>query len=372
MPKVTKVPYLDIQRAHQSVLPDLKNSLERVIESNLVVMGPELEKFEKEYAKFCKVKYCIGVANGLDAIILSLMAIGIGQGDEVIVPSDTYIATLLAISRVGAMPILVEPNIETYNIDPSKIEKAISKKTKALIPVHLFGQASEMDQILEIAEKHKLFIIEDNAQSQGASFNKKITGSFGIVNATSFYPGKNLGALGDAGAITTDNKKLYERILVLRNYGSRKKYFSEEKGYNSRLDELQAAFLRIKLKKLNQKNRMRQGIATRYLHELTGVGDLKLPITAKNATHVYHVFAIRTKKRDVLQKFLSEKNIGTVVHYPIPPHLQNAYKELGFNKGDFPVAEELAATSLSIPIFPEMSDSEQEYIIKSIKKFYEK
>lgn len=371
MNKIVFVPYLDIKRVHQDLLPLLIESLKRVIDSGLIVLGKELSQFENEYAKFNGTKYAVGVASGLDALILSLKALGIGKGDEVIVPSNTYIATLLAISRVGANPILVEPDINTYNIDISKIEKVITKKTKVIMPVHLFGQVSEMDKIQKIAKKNKLFIIEDNAQSHGSLFGNKMAGSFGQINATSFYPGKNLGALGDGGAITTNNKKLYEELLILRNYGSKEKYHNLVKGYNSRLDEIQAAFLRIKLKRLRGDNRKRQKIARQYLKALKGVGDLSLPQIQANSTHVFHVFAIRTKSRDSLKRHLDKNKIGNVIHYPVPPHLQPAYAELGYKKGDFPIAEELASTSLSLPIFPQMSSEEQEYVIRIIKEFYE-
>lgn len=372
MSKVIKVPYLDIYRAHKEILPDLKKSLEKMVLSGNVVLGSNVSEFEKSYAEFSNVKYSIGVANGLDALILSLISLGIGEGDEVIVPSNTYIATLLAISRVGATPILVEPNIETYNIDINKIEKSITKRTRAIIPVHLFGQSCEMGGVMRIANKHKLWVVEDNAQSQGAEFKNKFTGSFGIVNATSFYPGKNIGALGDGGAITTDSKKLQEKILMLRNYGSKVKYLNEVRGYNSRLDELQAGFLQIKLKYLLGNNKKRQKIATEYIKSLNGIGDLILPRTMDGATHVYHVFTIRTASRNKLQKYLLKNNIGTIIHYPVPPHLQKAYKDLGYKKGDFPIAEKLAKTSLSIPIFPEMNLGEQEHVVETIRKFYAK
>lgn len=366
------VPYLDINRSHKSLLPSLNKSLNKVIKSGWLVLGKELEKFENNYSRYSQVKYSVGVANGLDALILSLISLGVKDGDEVIVPSNTYIATLLAVSRVGAIPVLVEPDLKTYNIDPLRIEEKITKKTKAIIPVHLYGQACEMNEIVKIAKKFNLYIVEDNAQAHGAFYNNRRTGSFGDLNATSFYPGKNLGALGDGGAITTNNKDLCERILVLRNYGSKVKYYNETKGYNSRLDELQAAFLNIKLKNLDKQNKKRQKIANKYLKNLEGVGDLQLPYTAKNSTHVYHIFALRTKKRDAFKKYLDNKQIGNLIHYPVPPHLQKAYKELGFKKGDYPLAEEIAETVISIPIYPELRQNEQEYVIKVIKNFYVK
>ncbi|TXI33638.1 MAG: DegT/DnrJ/EryC1/StrS family aminotransferase [Niabella sp.] len=366
------VNYLDIERAHSLILPELKNALEKVIKSGWLILGKELEDFEKKYAKFSGTKYAVGVANGLDALILSLMALEVGDGDEVIVPSNTYIATLLAISRVGAKPILVEPNKETYNIDPIEIERKISKNTKVIIPVHLFGQVAQMDAIMKIARKHKLFVVEDNAQSHGATYERKMAGSFGHINATSFYPGKNLGALGDGGMITTNNKSLYEKVILIRNYGSKIKYYNEVKGYNSRLDELQAAFLKIKLIHLKSNNKLRKEKADKYISELKNIGDIILPLTHPDSTHVYHIFNIRTKKRESLKKYLDQNRIGNLIHYPVPPHLQKAYAELGFKKGDFPIAEELASTSISLPIYPELSNDEQNFVILKIKEFYEK
>lgn len=364
------VPYLDLSATHASIALDLYKAFNQVLKKGHFIMGTELEEFEKKFAKFCSTEYCTGVATGLDALVLSLRALGIGKGDEVIVPSNTYIATLLAVSQVGATPVMVEPNITTYNIDVEKTSKAVTKRTKAIIPVHLYGQACEMDKIMAIARKYSLKVIEDNAQSHGAAFNGKRTGGFGDINATSFYPGKNLGALGDGGAVTTNSKSLNEKIQILRNYGSRVKYYNEVKGYNSRLDELQAAFLSVKLTKLIASNNKRNNVAKHYIKGLEGVGDIVLPKTAVNATHVYHIFCIRTKKRNQLQKFLTENGVQTLIHYPVPPHLQKAYKELNFKKGDFPIAEELASTSLSIPMYPEMTIAQIEKVISTISRFF--
>ena len=368
--KKNYVPYLELDKEYYKINPRLQRAFLKIIKSGIVILGEELKKFEKSYAKFSSVKYCAGVGNGLDALTLSLRALSVGKGDEVIVPSNTYIATVIAISRVGATPVFVEPRMETYNIDPEKIEKVFTKRTKAIIPVHLYGQACEMDKIMKIANKYKLYVIEDNAQAHGAKYNNKITGSFGEINATSFYPSKNLGALGDGGAITTNNKKLYEKILMLRNYGSKIKYYNEVIGYNSRLDELQAAFLNIRLKNLEKNNKKRVKIANYYKDKLKGVGDIILPYIHPNSTSVYHIFLIKTKKRDKLQKHLSEKGISTLIHYPIPPHLSKAYKFLGYKKGDFPIAEELAEVSLSLPIYPEMTYKRLDYVISQIKNFY--
>lgn len=365
-----KVPYLDLKKTYEQITPDLSVALEKVLRSGRVVLGNEVRDFEKKYANFHGVRYAAGVANGLDALVLSLMALGVGKGDEVIVPSNTYIATLIAVSKVGAVPVPVEPNILTYNIDPQKIERVITKKTKAIVPVHLYGQSCDMDFILKIAKKHKLFVVEDNAQSHGAYFKKKMTGSFGDINATSFYPGKNLGAIGDGGAITTNNKKLYDKIILLRNYGESKRYVNPMIGMNSRLDEIQAAFLKIRLSTLPRIIRSKNRIASLYLSGLTDVGDIILPQVQENSTHVYHVFCIRTNKRNEIKKYLDDRGITTIIHYPIPPHLQGAYRHLNYRKGSFPIAEKLARTSISLPIFPEMSDAQIEYVISTIKKFY--
>lgn len=365
-----RVPYLDLSQTYSLIDRDLQTAFKRVLKSGWVVLGRELESFESDYATFNDVKYSVGVANGLDALILSLTALGIQPGDEVIVPSNTYIATLVAVSRVGAKPVLVEPKIDTFNINPELIEDKITKNTKAIIPVHLYGQSCEMDEIMKIAKKHKLFVIEDNAQSHGAQFNGIKTGSFGIVNATSFYPGKNLGALGDGGAVTTNSKELRDKVAILRNYGEVVRYKNDFIGYNSRLDELQAAFLKVRLKKINEIIKRKNAIALVYTKLLQEVDEITVPKTHNKSTHVWHIYAIKTKKRDELRKYLAEKNITTLIHYPIPPHLQVAYKDLGYKKGDFPIAEELANTLLSLPVYPEMKEEEIYYVVNAIKKFY--
>jgi dTDP-4-amino-4,6-dideoxygalactose transaminase len=364
------VPYLDLSKSYGEVRDELESAFSRVLESGYIMLGNEVKEFEKQYAHFSSVAYCAGVGNGLDALTLALTALGVHAGDEVIVPSNTYIATLISVSRVGATPILVEPKIDTYNIDSQQIDRAITKKTKVIMPVHLFGQACQMDHIMEIAKRHKLAVVEDNAQSHGATFKNKPTGSFGAINATSFYPGKNIGALGDGGAITTDSAELYEQILQLRNYGEVKKYVNDIIGYNSRLDELQAAFLKVRLQHIAKNTERRRKIAAIYQQELAGIGDIILPVIEKYATHVYHVYPIRTKKRDALQAFLKEHHVITLIHYPIPPHLQHAYASLGYFRGSFPIAEELADTSLSLPIFPEISEEQLFYVLSQIKDFY--
>lgn len=365
-----KVPYLDLKKINEKYSQDFKIAFTNVMDSVWYILGSNVSQFEQEYATFSEVNHCIGVANGLDALIVSLRALGIGKGDEVIVPSNTYIASWLAVSYVGATPIPVEPRISTYNINPELIEEKITAKTKAIMPVNLYGQAAELAEIKAIADKHNLFVIEDNAQSQGAYYKGKITGSWGDINATSFYPGKNLGAIGDAGAITTNNESLDKICRTFRNYGSQKKYFNEIKGVNSRLDELQAALMLPKLRDLNFCSKKRQEIAATYLTELAGIEGLILPQLAEGADSVYHIFLVRTKQRDAFANFLNENSIGTVIHYPIPPHLQEAYSELGYKKGDFPLAEEIAETCLSLPLHQEMTNDEINYVIQTVKKFF--
>lgn len=365
-----KIPFLSFE-TNTLLKKDFLNAVEKIIDRNWYILGNEVKTFEIDYARFNTTSYCLGVGNGLDAIIISLKAAGIGKNDEVIIPSNTFIATLLAVSYVGAKPVLVEPKIDTYNIDPDKIEEALTDKTKAIIPVHLYGQACEMDKILKIAKKNNLIIIEDNAQSQGATFAGQLTGSFGDINATSFYPGKNLGALGDAGAITTNNEELFITASKLRNYGSAQKYLHEIKGVNSRLDEIQAAFLKIKLRHLSDWNEKRIETARTYSRLLTGVEDIILPKEASNATSVYHLYVIRTKKRNELKEYLLKNGIETIIHYPIPPHLHKAYSDLNYKKGYFPIAEEIAETCLSLPIYPDIKEEEIFYICETIKKYFD-
>lgn len=366
------IPYLDLKLINLTHKEELKNAFENVLNSGWFIMGKQLEQFEQNFAKYNQTEYCVGVANGLDALILSLKILGIGEGDEVIVPSNTYIATWLAVSYVGATPIPVEPKWETCNIDPDLIEAKISNKTKAIMPVNLYGQVAEMDKISSLANNYNLKVIEDNAQAQGAICNGKMSGSFGHINATSFYPGKNLGALGDGGAITTNDEKLAHAIKVLRNYGSQKKYYNQIKGVNSRLDELQAALLDVKLKYLPKDTEERKRLALIYDKALDGIEGLVLPVNAIGCNSVYHIYQIRTERRDELQKFLAENEIGTVIHYPVPPHLQDAYKELAYKKGDFPVAETIANQTLSIPLYPGIKDTEQKFVIENIIRFFQK
>ncbi|WP_201764730.1 DegT/DnrJ/EryC1/StrS family aminotransferase [Psychroflexus gondwanensis] len=335
---------------HEQIRSEMHQAFSDVYDSYWYIMGEKLQTFEASYAKYNQTKYCVGVSNGLDALILALQALNIGKGDEVIVPSNTYIASVIAITTVGATPVFVEPRIDTYNINPELIEQKITKRTKAIMPVHLYGQACEMDYIMKLAEAYDLYVVEDNAQAHGSSYNGKLTGSFGHANGVSFYPGKNLGALGDAGAVTTNKEEIAEKIKALRNYGSHKKYHNNYVGLNRRLDELQAALLSVKLQYLNDWTQERKEIAETYNEILVG-SNLILPKLASNADHVYHLYVVRTSKREELQEHLNNKGVGTLIHYPIPPHLQKAYKYLGYKKGDFPIAEELANTSISLPLW---------------------
>lgn len=365
-----KIPFNNFEIVHELLKSEMQNAFDKVYKSNWFILGNEVNEFERNYANFNQVKNCVGVSNGLDALHLSLKVLNIGNGDEVILPANTYIATALAVTYVGATPIFVEPNESTYNLDSKNIEQAITSKTKAIMPVHLYGQSCEMEEIMKIAKSNNLCVIEDNAQAQGASFKGKLTGTWGDINGTSFYPGKNLGALGDAGAITTDSDELMEIAKKLRNYGSEVKYVHDTIGYNMRLDEMQAAFLNVKLKYLNNWTLSRQEIADWYNEALSGIEKIILPQIAEGASHVYHLYVIRTNQRDELQKHLTSTGIGTLIHYPIPPHLQKAYSELGYKKGDFPISELLADTSLSLPIWPGMTFEQINYIKDCIIDFF--
>jgi len=363
------IPFLDFTKRNADVKNEVLKSFEEFFDSGWYVLGKRLSDFENEYATYMNIDYCVGVSNGLDALKLSLEALGIGQNDEVIVPSNTYIATVLAVTSVGAIPIFVEPNIKTYNIDSSKIVEKLSKKTKAILPVHLYGQSCEMDEIMKIADHYNLYVVEDNAQAQGALYREQHTGTFGHVNAVSFYPGKNLGALGEAGAITTTDAHIANKIKALRNYGSEQKYVNKYKGNNNRMDELQGAILSNMLKHLDNWNNERRSIAKMYTDGLLNIKNIILPSEASNTTSVWHQYVIRTSKRDELQNVLLANGIVTMIHYPIPPHLQECYRYLGYKVGDFPLAEELASTSLSLPIYPGLKPKDITYIIEQIRKF---
>jgi dTDP-4-amino-4,6-dideoxygalactose transaminase len=365
-----RIPFLSFSPQHDPLRADILAAMAAVYDKQWYVLGDQVKAFEQAYARFNEVQHCVGVANGLDALHLALEALQVGPGDEVLVPSNTYIATWLAISFVGATPVPVEPNPATYNLDPARLEAAITPRTKGIMPVHLYGQACEMGPILAVAQKHGLWVVEDNAQSQGAQWEGGLTGSFGEVNATSFYPGKNLGALGDAGAVTTNRADLATRIQTLRNYGSQRKYYNEIIGHNSRLDELQAAVLSVKLPHLLTWTGQRQEVARLYNEQLADLSGLVLPATAAGATHVYHLYVVRTRLRDALQQHLTEQGIGTLIHYPIPPHRQQAYAHLQMPAGAYPVAEELAATSLSLPMWPGMQSADVSAVADAVKSFF--
>lgn len=364
-----KIPFATVAPMHDEIRMELDNAYSRVMDGAWFIQGAECEAFEQEYAAYVGTEYCVGVGTGLDAILLILKAMGIGSGDEVIVPSNTFIATALAVSYSGARPILAEPDIETYNIDTDKLEQSITERTKAIIAVHLQGRPADMDRIRAIACKYGLKVIEDAAQSHGALYKGKRTGSLSDAAAFSFYPGKNLGALGDGGCVTTNDGKLAEKIRALGNYGSDYKYHHIYQGTNSRLDELQAAFLRVKLRNLDGWNAKRQRIADRYLNEIANPAvKLPLPCTDEYG-HIYHIFAVRCDRRDALEQYLNEKGIGTAKHYPIPIHLQNAYDSLGCDRGVFPVAEEISRTVLSIPMYCGMKEEDVNFVIQCINSF---
>lgn len=365
-----RVPFLQFDAQHQPLKSQFIKAFEEFIDSNYYILGSKVKEFEEKYAAFHSIPYCAGVASGLDALYLALRVLNIGKNDEVIVPSNTYIATVLSISYVQAKPVFVEPELITYNLDPQKIEEKITSNTKAIIPVHLYGQACNMTEIMKIAKKHQLYVIEDNAQAHGATHHQQMTGTFGHINATSFYPSKNLGALGDAGAITTHSKDWYESIKMFRNYGSKVRYYNEVIGYNSRLDELQAALLLIKLEHLKNWNHERKRLAQLYIERLSQIKEIVLPQTLPNNEPVYHLFVIRCPKRDDLISFLKQHDIDTLIHYPIPPHLQKAYQHLNLKKGDFPIAEQLANEMLSLPLYPGLKEEQIDWVCEKIKEFY--
>ena len=363
-----KVPFVSFLPMEKELNDDLRAAFERVFESSWYIMGKEDKAFEKAFAKYCNSKYCVGCGNGLDALMLPLKAWGIGEGDEVIVPSNTYIASALAVTYVGATPVFVEPDIRTFNIDPSKIEEKITSKTKAIMPVHLYGQPCDMDPIMEIAIKYNLYVLEDCAQAHGATYKGKVIGSFGNAAGFSFYPGKNLGALGDAGATITNDEYTATKVRALGNYGSDYKYHHIYKGNNSRLDEMQAAFLSAKLPHLNRMNEQRRRIAERYLIEITNP-FVSLPFVLENTEPVWHVFSLMSERRDELQAYLEEKGIGTNKHYPIPMHMQECYKDLGIEEGTLPLAEQISSQQLSIPMYYGMTEEEVSYVIECINSF---
>ena len=356
-----------LDRQYLKYKDEYEKKLIEVMRKGWYVLGPEVESFEKEFADYCGSKYCVGLASGLDALILAVRVLGIGKGDEVLVQGNTYIATVMGITINEATPVFVEPD-EYHNIDADKIEEKITKKTKAIMVTHLYGQAANMEKIMKIAKKHKLFVIEDCAQAHGAKFNKKMVGTFGDIGCYSFYPSKNLGAFGDAGAIITNNEKYATEMKALRNYGSEKRYHNKYVGMNSRLDEVQAALLRIKLTHLDELNKERCKIADTYNKKIKNE-YIETPKVRDKATTVNHLYVIKAQHREKLMEYLKEHEIGTIVHYPIPPHLQECYKYLGHKEGEFPITEKLAQEVLTLPLYNGMTKEEQDYVIDIINKF---
>jgi dTDP-4-amino-4,6-dideoxygalactose transaminase len=365
-----RVPILDLKPAYDELRAELDAAYHRVMESGWLLLGKELEAFETEYAASVGVKHCIGVANGLEAMQLVLMALGVGPGDEVIVPSHGYIATWLAVTHTGAQPVPCEPDRQTYNLDPTRLADIITPRTKVILPIHLYGQTADMEAINAVAAERGIFVLEDAAQSHGARCRGRAAGALGYAAGISFYPSKNLGALADAGAVTTNDDKLADKLRHLRNYGSKVRYHNEYLGLNSRLSELQAAFLRAKLPRLNEWNQRRVVLARRYLEQLTGVGDIVLPFVPEWATPVWHLFVARTSRRDALQTHLAAHGIGAQIHYPIPPHLSKAYAGGGWKHGDFPLAEKFANEVLSLPIGPHHTAEQVDYVCAAIREFF--
>lgn len=363
-----KVPFVSFLPMERELGEQLRQAFSNVLDRSWYIGGKEDEAFESAFASYCETDFCVGCGNGLDALMLALKALGIGKGDQVLVPSNTYIATALAVTYVGAEPVFVEPDIRTFNIDPDKIEEKITERTKAIMPVHLYGQPCDMDPIMEIAKKYHLYVVEDCAQAHGATYKGKKIGSFGDAAGFSFYPGKNLGALGDAGAVVTDHKVLAEKIKALGNYGSDYKYHHIYQGVNSRLDEMQAAFLSVKLPHLDRMNENRRYIAKRYLDGIIHP-EVILPFVMPETEPVWHIFGIRCDRRDELADYLEEKGIGTNKHYPIPMHLQKCYEDLGIHEGTLPIAEKISNTQLSLPLYYGMTEEEIQYVIECVNEF---
>jgi len=359
------ISFLDLGAAYQELKQEIDMAIDAVLSSGRYILGPEVEAFESEWASYCGANHAIGVANGLDALTLALRAVGVGPGDEVIVPSHTYIATWLAVTAVRGRPVPVEPDPRTFNIDPDRIAAAITPATKAIMPVHLYGHPADLDPILDVAKAHGLKVVEDAAQAHGARYKGRRLGAHGDAICWSFYPGKNLGALGDGGAVTTDDAEIADRIHVLRNYGSREKYVNEMTGVNSRLDPIQAAVLRVKLGCLDEWNARRRTVAAAYSRELGGL-DFALPAVAEWAEPVWHLYVIRSADRDHLQERLAESGVGTLIHYPIPPHQQRAYRDAGYAGAGLPLAEQLAGEVLSLPIGPQLAGTDVDLVIEAL------
>jgi len=360
--------FLDLKKQYQSIKKEIDETIKSVLNKSHFILGPEVEEFEKQVAKYCRAKYAIGVNSGTDALLLSLMALNIGQGDEVITTPFTFISTAEVIALCKAKPVFVDIDLETFNIDADKIEKVITKKTKAIIPVHLFGQSAEMDKIMKIARKYKLKVIEDAAQSIGAKYKGKITGTIGDTGCLSFFPSKNLGCFGDGGMVITNNKNLADKIRILRAHGSKIKYYHHYLGINSRLDALQAAILKVKLKHLDKWSEQRRKNAQYYNDQLKNIKGVVVPKTTTDNTHIFNQYTIKVKRRSQLQKYLKVRNIPTQIYYPSPLHLQSVFKYLKYKKGDFPKAEKACKEVLSLPIYPELPKKEQNFIIKNIIK----
>lgn len=368
-----KVPFFELNSAVVELQDELDSAYRRVMDSGQYILGNEVEAFEAEFASYLGVGHCVGVGNGLEALHLILRAYEIGPGDEVIVPANTYIATWLAVSYAGATIVPVEPHPHTFNLDPQRIRAAITPRTRAILPVHLYGQPADMHPILEIARQsgpNQIRVIEDAAQAHGASYRGRKAGALGDAAGWSFYPTKNLGAFGDAGAITTNDAQLADRLRLLRNYGSRTKYYNEVQGFNSRLDPLQAAFLRVRLAHLDDWNARRHRLAQNYLSQCANFPGFTLPVTADGCTSCWHQFVARSDRRTALQQYLSENGIATLIHYPIPPHLSGAYQGAGWRAGQFPISEAMADAVISLPIGPHLSAVQQEQVIQALGSFH--
>jgi dTDP-4-amino-4,6-dideoxygalactose transaminase len=363
-----KVPFLDLKAHHASMIDEFDGAIREVIESSAFAGGPFVERFEGEFAAYCGSKYAIGVGNGTDALWLTLLAFGIGQGDEVITVPNTFIATAEAITYCKAQPVFVDVDETTFTMDPAELKKSLTARTKAIIPVHLFGQPADMDPILEFARAHGLFVIEDAAQAHGAEYKGRKAGTMGDAGCFSFYPGKNLGAFGEAGAVATNDAELRQKIQNLRDHGQTRKYYHTLMGWNCRMDGIQAAILSIKLRHLEKANLMRRNHASQYNQAFAGIDEVNTPFEASYGRHVYHVYAVRLDERDEIRRHLQEKGIGCAVHYPIPIHLQEACRNLGYKKGTFPVAENLANEFLSLPMFPELTEEQIEYVVRCISE----
>ena len=363
-----KIPLVDLKAQYASIKNEIDEAVNRVISSAKFILGEEVENFEREFADFVGAKYAVGVGSGTDALYLALRALGIKNGDEVITTTFTFVATTEAITLVGAKPVLVDIDDRTYNINPDAIESAITPRTRAILVVHLYGQPANMDAIVDIARKHNLYIIEDCAQAHAAMIKNIHVGNFGDVGCFSFYPGKNLGAYGDAGAVVTNNEDLYKKVKMLRNHGRESKYIHEFEGVNSRMDAIQAAVLSVKLKHLEEWTRKRIENAKRYNELLSGINEVVVPYVADNFRHVYHIYAILVPERDRVYEYMRESGVGVGIHYPVPVHLQPAYKYLGHKKGDFPVSERVSESVLSLPMYPELRYDMQEYIVSKLKE----